>query len=75
MHKLHYHERNIVSIAWCPVPYSPLSSDQSTEPLLLASTASDRTGVCICRAGLDMYSEATVLLPIKPLRKSIFKYT
>lgn len=74
LHKLHYHERNIVSLAWCPVPYNPLSSDQSTQPLLLASTASDKTGLYICRAGLDMYNVATVSLPMKPLRKTIFKY-
>ncbi|VVC40847.1 Hypothetical protein CINCED_3A004867 [Cinara cedri] len=73
LHKVRYHERNIVSLAWCPVPYNPLNSDQSTEPLLLASTASDRTGLYICRAGLDMFREATVSLPMKPLRKSIFK--
>lgn len=73
IHKLHYHERNIVSLAWCPVPYNPLSSDQSTEPLLLASTACDRTGLYICRAGTDMYNEVTVALPNKPIRKTIYK--
>uniref|UniRef100_A0A2H8TR50 Gem-associated protein 5 n=1 Tax=Melanaphis sacchari TaxID=742174 RepID=A0A2H8TR50_9HEMI len=73
LHKLHYHERNINSLAWCPVPYSPFSSDQSTEPLLLASIACDRTGLCISRAGLDMFNETTVALPMRPLRKTAFK--
>lgn len=71
---MHYHERNINSVAWCPVPYSPFSSDQSTEPLLLASIACDRTGLCISRAGLDMFNETTVALPMRPLRKTAFKY-
>lgn len=74
LHKLHYHERNVVSLAWCPVPYNPLISDHSTQPLLLASTACDRTGLYICRAGLDMFGEVTVSLPTKPLRKTIYKY-
>jgi len=74
LHKLHYHERNVVSLAWCPVPYNPQSSDHSIEPLLLASTACDRTGLYICRAGLDMYGECTVSLPVRPLRKTIYKY-
>lgn len=74
VHKLHYHEKNIVSLAWCPVPYNPLSNDQSTQPLLLASTAYDRTGLYICRAGSDMFNEATVSLPMRPLRKTVYKY-
>ncbi|XP_027854379.1 gem-associated protein 5 isoform X3 [Aphis gossypii] len=73
LHKLHYHERNINSVAWCPVPYSPFSSDQSTEPLLLASIACDRTGLCISRAGLDMFNETTVAIPMRPLRKTAFR--
>jgi hypothetical protein len=51
-----------------------MSSDQSTQPLLLASTACDRTGIYICRAGLDMFREATISLPMRPMRKTIFKY-
>ncbi|KAL4096870.1 hypothetical protein QTP88_021745 [Uroleucon formosanum] len=73
LHKLHYHERNINSLAWCPVPYSPLSSDQSVEPLLLASIACDRTGLCISRAGLDMFNETTIALPMRPMRKTTFR--
>lgn len=62
-----------MSLAWCPVPYSPLSSDHSAQPLLLASTACDRTGLYICRAGSDMYNETTVSLSMKPMRKTIYK--
>jgi len=61
-------------VAWCPVPYSPFSSDQSIEPLLLASIACDRTGLCISRAGLDMFNETTVAIPMRPLRKTAFRY-
>lgn len=61
-------------MAWCPVPYSPLSSDQTVEPLLLASIACDRTGLCISRAGLDMFNETTIALPMRPMRKTTFRY-
>jgi len=72
---MHYHKKNINSLAWCPVPYCPLSSDQSIEPLFLASIASDSTGLCIYPAGLDMSNEILVPLPEKQLRKTAFKYT
>ncbi|XP_050440258.1 gem-associated protein 5-like isoform X2 [Adelges cooleyi] len=73
LHKLRYHERNVVSLAWCPVSHNPLTLDKSSQPLLLASTACDRTGLYICRAGTDMYCEVTVPLPMRPMRKTIFK--
>ncbi|VVC34354.1 WD40/YVTN repeat-like-containing domain,WD40-repeat-containing domain,Quinoprotein alcohol [Cinara cedri] len=73
LHKLCCHERNIYSLAWCPVPFSPLGCDRLTQPLLLASTASDSTGLNIWRAGLDMGNEAKIVLPDKPLRETVFK--
>lgn len=73
LHKLHCPERDIMSLAWCPVPYSPLSSDQSSQSLLLASTAFDSTGLNIWRIDQELYSEATILLPNKPQRNTIFK--
>ncbi|XP_050548887.1 uncharacterized protein LOC126910389 isoform X2 [Daktulosphaira vitifoliae] len=73
LHKLRYHERNVVSLTWCPVPYNTITNDQSSQPLLLASTACDRTGLYICRAGTDMFCEATISLPMRPIRKTIFK--
>jgi len=71
---MHYHKQNINSLAWCPVPFSSFSSDQSTETLLLASIAYDISDLCISR--FDMFDETTVALPMAmgPLRKPPIKY-
>ncbi|XP_014224156.1 gem-associated protein 5 [Trichogramma pretiosum] len=71
-YKLRGHDRDIVSLSWCPIPVNVLEEDKSTREYLLASGSKDRQ-IFIWKAGTDGRNQLQLSFPTAPLETTSHK--